>query len=206
ELHRQLGQHEPAGDLLRRVGEEDGAMGEYLRAAELLVAAAPPDFLAAGKVLDLKARRSDLAIPYFQEGWDRRPIPNDGLCAIELIGLHAARGEVPLIRTLLDQAEDFWVWNGTDASVAHFYHAVMAAATRFPTLAPFVEELRDRSLLALANRLRHNIKRGRSASASVSQLFGETPQWPAALVRDAEFAATAAPRRARARNASAGGD
>jgi tetratricopeptide (TPR) repeat protein len=206
DLYRRLGQHESAGDLLLRIGEQDAALGEYLQAAELLVAADPPDYLAAGKILDLKARRSDLAIRYFQQGWDRRPNPNEVLCAIELMGLHAARGAVPLLRTLIDQAQEFFAWNGSDPGVSQFYNALMAAGLRSPALAPFIEELRDRSLLAMANQLRHNLERGRAASASVAHLFGGTDQWPSALVRDAEFAASAAPRSARTRDHSSGAD
>ncbi len=35
EIYRQLGSHEAAGDLLRRIGDEDGAVAEYRRAASM---------------------------------------------------------------------------------------------------------------------------------------------------------------------------
>ena len=40
-LYRQLGQHEKAGDLLRRIGEEEAAIAEYLLAAEKKAATVP---------------------------------------------------------------------------------------------------------------------------------------------------------------------
>ena len=48
ELYRQHGQHESAGDLLRRIGEEAAAVAEYLRAAERAAAEVPPDYHASG--------------------------------------------------------------------------------------------------------------------------------------------------------------
>ena len=93
-LYRQLGRHESAGDLLRRIGEEEAAVAEFEHAAALLVAAPPADYLAAGRLLLEKARRPDRAIEQFQAGWHLRPQGNAVLCALELARIHAQRGAI----------------------------------------------------------------------------------------------------------------
>ena len=97
-LYRQLVQHETAGDLLRRLGDEEAAIAEYLRAAEQHAASVPPNHLDAGLLIQQKARRPDLALDYFQKGWERRPAADAGLCALALAGIHAERGAIEPIR------------------------------------------------------------------------------------------------------------
>jgi tetratricopeptide (TPR) repeat protein len=191
-LYRQLGQHETAGDLLRRIGEEDGALAEYLRAAELRTAAVPPDYQRAGLILLHKARRLDLAIESFHMGWDRRPADNAMPCARELARLHAEQGAIGPMRKLLDEGDSFFGSSGSDSDAAGFYNMMALLAADTPALRPFAEEVRDRALLALARRLRQSVERGRRARPVVSTLLSEATLWPPAVVTDAEFAATAA--------------
>jgi tetratricopeptide (TPR) repeat protein len=193
-LYRQLRRHETAGDLLRRVGEEEAAIAEYLRAAEHEAAADPPRYLHAGHLMQQKARRPDLALAYFRKGWERRPAESAVLCALELARFHAERGAIEPIRALFDEADAFPDCSGSDRDAGFFYDAMLSLSS-LPPIKPHAEELRDRSVLALARRLRHGIGAGRPAAPLVSTLFGRSKDWPAAVVSDADFAATLALRR-----------
>lgn len=135
----------------------------------------------------------------FQAGWDRRPGDNATLCALELALIHADRGAIGPIWDLFDEADALFRSVGSDRDAAAFYNttALLVAAT--PALAPFAEEVRDRALLALAGRLAQDVQISRPAAMATSTLFGEVSLWPAALVRDAHFAATAVQRRSLSR-------
>ena len=188
-LYRGLGQHEPAGDLLRRIGEEEAAIAEYLLAANLL-ATGSTNHLAAGRLLLAKARRGDLAMEQFQAGWDRRPAANAMLCAVEMARLHAARGAIEPIRNLLDQADALFESPLSSFDGSLYDEMVRMAAE--PALEPFAEELRDRALSAMAGSLRLGVENRRSPGAMVSKVFGRSMLWPAPLVSDADFAVDAA--------------
>jgi tetratricopeptide (TPR) repeat protein len=205
-LYRQIAQYESAGDLLRRIGDEEEAAAEYSRAAEMLLLGSPPDYLAAGNLLDRKARRPDLATALYEKGWDRRPQVNAVLCGVELVSRHADRGDVRPLGTLLDQAEKCFQSAGSDREVALFYGAMTAAAARLPAAGSFSDEIRDRVLLSLAGRLRRTVESGRPGTPAVSTLFSsahDKAAWPPALVSDAEFAASAVRRKRRDRSSPA---
>ena len=200
-LYRQLDRHEPAGDLLRRIGDEDTAVAEYQLAADALAALSPADHLGAGRLLLEKARRPDLAIEHLQAGWRRRPAENAALCALELARLHGERGAIGPIHTLLDQADGFFDSGGSDSEAAGFYNG-MVAICGTQALAPFADDVRDRVLLSLARRLRQGVEAGHSNLSLVSTLLGRTKLWPASLVSDADFAANAALKSSRGRASS----
>jgi tetratricopeptide (TPR) repeat protein len=188
-LYRGLLQHEPAGDLLRRIGEEQAAIEEYLLAANLL-ATRSNNHLAAGMLMLAKARRPDLAIAQFQAGWDRRPAGNALACAIELARLHSAHARIEPIRKLIDQADSLFEAQEC-AFDGSLYDEIMRLSLE-PPLEPFAEELRDRALQAFGGSLRRGVENRRSASAMVSKLLGRSRLWPAPLVSDADFAVEAA--------------
>jgi tetratricopeptide (TPR) repeat protein len=202
-LYRQLGQHEQAGDLLRRIGEEDLAIAEYLLAAEKKAAAVPADYLSAGSLLLNKVRRMDLAIRYFQMGWDQRPNANARHCAFELTRLHAERGEFDPIWKLLDEADAFFETVGSNAEHGTFYSGMMTLARQSSPSESFVEKMNDRALLSLGRKLGRSVETGHPTGPAVSNLFGGYGHWPAAVVRDADFAATTAHKRSRGRDTSA---
>jgi tetratricopeptide (TPR) repeat protein len=202
-LYRQLGQHEKAGDLLRRIGEEDAAIAEYLLAAEKKAAAVPADYLSAGSLLLNKVRRMDLAIKYFQMGWDLRPNANARHCAFELTRLHAERGEFDPIWKLLDEADAFFETVGSHTEHGAFYCGMMTLARQSPPLESFAEKMNDRALLSLGRKLGRSVETGHPTGPAVSSLFGGYGHWPAAVVRDADFAATTARKRSRGRDSAA---
>ena len=186
-LYRQLGRHEAAGDLLRRVGEEERALVEYAAAAAVFVGGSPPDHLAAGRLWLEKARRPDQAIALFQAGWSRRPEGNAALCGLELVRFYAQRGAIEPIRALLDQVDAHFETFGK-AFDGFFYNEVVRMAT-VPSIAPYTDELRDRALQSVARRLRQGVDGHQPAAALVAALLGRTKLWPMAVVSDAEFAA-----------------
>jgi tetratricopeptide (TPR) repeat protein len=193
-LYRELRQHETAGDLLRRIGEEAAAIEEYRRAAEHEATSEPPRYLHAGHLMEEKAGRPELALQYFRMGWDQRPSASASLCALELARFHAHRGAIEPIRTLCDEADQYHESFGSDRDAGFFYDTMLSLAGLAP-MKPFVAELRDRSVLALARRLRRGIDAGRPAAPLVSTLFGRSKDWLAAVASDADFAATEALRR-----------
>ncbi len=160
ELYRQLGQHTAAGDLLRRIGEEDAAVAEYLVAADRAAAATPPDYHAAGTILKVHARRPELAIEHFRKGWGGAPASNATLCAVELALIHGELGEIAPIRGLLDEADAFFRSIGSNRDAETFYNTTTMMARATPAMAPYAEEVRDRSLLTLAWRLQADAMTG----------------------------------------------
>ena len=202
-LYRQLGQNEKAGDLLRRIGEEDAAIAAYVDAAAAKACAEPPDFHAAGLLLLTKARRLDLAMDAFQTGWSERPNGNARLCAFELARLHAERGEFEPIWKLLDEADAFFETIGSYSEHGIFYSGMMALARQRLDSESFAEELSDRALLSLGRKLGRSVEIGHPTGLAISNLFGKHGHWPAAVVRDADFAATSVHKRLPGRDSHA---
>ncbi len=193
-IYRQLGSHEAAGDLLRRIGDEDGAVAEYRRAASIAAASRPGDHHGAGVILLHKARLIEPAMEHFRLGWDHRPAANAAACALELAWNHAVRGDIEPIRELLDEADAFFKSVGSVRDAESFYNRMAVLASAAPALAPFAEEVHDRAALALAHHLRCQVESGYPAAAAVSALFGEPALWTPAFIRDARFAANSAAR------------
>ncbi len=189
DLYRQLAQRERAGDLLRRIGEEEAALAEYLLAANEL-ASARANHLGAGRLLLEKARRPDLAIEQFHSGWQRRPAGNSTQCGLELARLHARSGSIDSFRKLLEEADAMFETPGFPFD-AYFFTEIVRM-TDEPALASMAEEVRDRALQATARCLRRGLDNRRTSSAMVSKLLGRSRLWPAPLVSDADFAVAAA--------------
>ena len=192
QLYRQGHEHEAAGDLLRRVGEEDAAQAEYLAAADRL-AGSFDGHLAAGDLLLAKAGRPDLALAHFAAGWSRRPLGNAIPCALRIARIHAERGDAEALRALIDQADATFEASSRALDAGQFYNEVAELADR-RGMEAMREELRDRALLGLAAQLRRRARPGEKAKAITSKLLGSQGGWPAAVVSDASFAVEAATR------------
>jgi hypothetical protein len=192
-LYRELGQHEAAGDLLRRIGDA-GALTEYMNAVNSALEAEPPDCYEVGRLWYDKVGGVEPAIAAFRMGWDRRPAANATACAQELIAIHAGRGELAPLRDLLDEADSFFKSVGSARDAQAFYVRMVAATATVPDLAAFAEEVRDRAMIALAHHLRRQVEAGSTAALAVSALFVERSLWSSAFVRDAQFAAALAAR------------
>jgi tetratricopeptide (TPR) repeat protein len=192
ELYRQMGEHVEAGDLLRRIGEEDAALAEFFQAASRL-ATAGRGHLAAGELLLAKTGRSNLAMAYFYAGWARRPDGNAIPCALRMAKLHAEANDVAAFHTLLDQADAFFAPPGNDHAAGQFYNEV-ARLARQESLGEAREALRERALMGLAYKLRQLARPGARPGTFLPTLLGRHGTWPASVVSDASFAVAAATR------------
>jgi tetratricopeptide (TPR) repeat protein len=198
-LYRTVHRYVEAGDLLRRLGEEERAVAEYQRAAEWIVGQG--DHVQAGDILLKKTGRADLAAPYFARGWEARSA-SDGLarnaaaCAGRLIEIHAFADPPGPFWQLLGEAEEWLARPGRSHDAGRFFNTVIECAD-LPHLRADRAEIRDRCRLGLAGALRHHARFEVAAGSVVSDLFGSNQKWSPAVVSDAGFALRAALRRPR---------
>jgi hypothetical protein len=190
QLYRQRGDHLPAAELLRRLGEEEQALDEFQAAARQLVRQGRGQG-EAGDLLLNRAGRPDLALPFFLEGWAERPSGSYLLCGHRLLQLYARADAAADLFALIDEADRFFAPAQHDQAAAGFYNNLARLADT-PELAPQQEEMRDRALRGLADKVRHQAAQGIPAARVVANLFGNLPCWTPALVSDARFAVQAA--------------
>jgi hypothetical protein len=189
-LYRQAGERVQAGDALKRAGLEEAALEEYRQAAEQLVANSK-DFLAAGEVMATHALQMELALPYFAEGWARRPAANDIACALRLASHFAERQSLADLTSLVGEADAHLSTPGRDAEAGTFYNEIARLADR-NGLEAIRDDLRDRALLGLAGKLRQRADREQRQGRLVSDLLGQFGNWKPAMVSDAAYAVQAA--------------
>lgn len=189
QLYRQLGDYASAGDVLRRAGEEAAAFQEYAMAAALLVDKA--DFLAAADLMKTRALRPDVAQEYLELGWKRRPVGNSIACGFRLAQLHAERRDGRELVKLTAEARSYFDPPGNRAPAREFFNRVAGLADA-PGLGDVRDDLRDQALLGLATKTRQEVATADRSGDLVSQLFGASGAFPAALVSDAQFAVNAA--------------
>jgi tetratricopeptide (TPR) repeat protein len=183
-LYRQVGAHDLAGDLLRKAGEEELAVAEYVLAAAKI--AWNDGQYKAGEFLLNRARRPDLALEYYQEGWKRRPNGSPVPCAVRLTQIHTQQEAVGRVLELVGEAEQYLRPEGNDAPAAEFFNEVARLAGQ-TALARARDELRDRALLGLAGKMRQRVA-ARTAAGGVSGMMGAATVWAPAVVSDADFA------------------
>lgn len=186
QLYRQRGDHEAAGDLLRRAGEEEAALAEYCLAAERHVRERMA-YLQAGDLLATRAGRPDLARAYFRAGWDLRPEPNAVACAGRLAQLFAREGAGEAIAELLGEAEVLFARAPNPAAAVAFFDSLAALADT-PALAGARDDLRDRALLATAAVLRDAVRNEGRSLAIATNLLAGTRSWDRPVLSDAEVA------------------
>ncbi|MDR3636277.1 MAG: tetratricopeptide repeat protein [Isosphaeraceae bacterium] len=187
QLYREIEDHEAAGDLLRRIGEEDDALVEFQKAARRIANTAG-GHLAAGDLLLTKVGRPDLAEVYFRDGWRNRLQANAVPCALRLAMLCAERGDVGGVFALVDEADELFDGPGHDGNAGLFYNELAKLADQ-ASLAQVREECRDRALLGLAAKMRQRVGTRNNASGILSGLLRSPGEWSATVVSDAEFAA-----------------
>jgi tetratricopeptide (TPR) repeat protein len=199
QLYRQLGDHVRAGELLKGVGEDEAALAEFQTAASNLVRSRQA-YLEAGEVMLFKAERVDLALGYFEAGWQLRNTAGSTACLFHLARLYVQVQRCDALLTLVSVAEEEFTARPADASAAQFFDLVATLADD-PKAATLRPELRDRARMGLARRMRQHIEIETRPGKTVSNLFGKNPSWPAPLVSDADFALKAALRKSGSRPA-----
>ncbi len=185
QLYRQRKQHVLAGDLLRRIGDEQQAVREYEQALEQLLQSEV--FLAAGNLALEKLHRTETAEACFWAGWNQRPSGSPLPCLHRLVRLLAEGKATAYFLTVVDEATRYLEQHGSENDCSSFFTEVVRLADR-PNLAGVRDRLRDKALLGLAARLRSRAQVESSPGNLVSTLFGQSGLWSAPQVSDAEAA------------------
>jgi tetratricopeptide (TPR) repeat protein len=175
--------HLAAGDLLQRVGEPERALVHYRLAADRLVRSR--QFDEAGRLLETKAHRPDLAAEVWRQGWNTRPQTTALPCGTLLAEQFVRNKNSTNLLALMSEAEEIVpAWDAEPMS--RFFDRMVLLADE-PALAEVAEELRDRCLVAQARKMEQLLKH-QSAAGVRQVVFPATSPWPAPLLRDAEFA------------------
>jgi hypothetical protein len=183
-LYRQLGRHVEAGNLLRRIGEDEAALAEYLIAASQMVEA--KDWLGAGDLLN-QAGWPDLARQHYAECWQRRPEKNDVACALRLANFYQSQGAPAPLLAVLRDGRAYFDPPGREQAACQFYNE-MAKLAVTPPLAPAREEIRDLALLGVAVKLRQSAAQESRPGDTVFSYLGQSDLWAAPLRSDAQYA------------------
>ncbi|WP_435016396.1 hypothetical protein TA3x_003962 [Tundrisphaera sp. TA3] len=190
-LLRDRRMHAEAGDLLRRLGDEDEAVAEYVAAARLLSHGPAHDHLAAGDLLATRARRADLAIAAYVQGWKARPARNAVPCALRMARIHADGKAIDPLIDLVDQADAWFTRPGLATEANAFYNGLAGLADSLG-LADARDDLRDRALMGLAAQLRRVAGTYLRPGFLTSTYVGSWTAWSADVVADATHAIAAA--------------
>lgn len=190
-LYRESHLYVEAGDLLKRIGEEDLAIAEYHKAADRVVQLRQ-DHVEAGDILLKKTGRADLASAYFARGWEARSnsqslARNAGACAERLIEIYALAESRDPFWHLLGEAEEWLREPGWSHDAGRFFNKV-AECAELPHLKTERPEIRDRCRLGLATKLRQHARTENTTGTIVSDLLGAEKRWSPAVVSDADFA------------------
>ena len=163
ELYRQTVMHEAAGDLLRRIGEEDAALAEYAAAAALLsafFAARPPRRRPVMAAKGPQARAGDRGVSQRVGPAARgqrgalRPRAGAASCRAGHLGAdHRLCSTRPMRYSKLPGQP----YNG------YFYNELTRLAL-LPAMEPRADDLRDRVLESMARKLRQGVEGGQPAA------------------------------------------
>ena len=177
DLYVGLGDPLAAAEVLQRAGEEARALVHFHDAAMKLIVAGK--HFEAGELMRAKAKRPELALALFRDGWKTRPRLGAIPCGQALATIYAEEPNPTRFRDLVRDAEASSADWGADA-VAHFFDAMVRHANR-PELQSVQDEVHDRCLLALAERMAH-------VPSTTGPFFTAGSPWPNPVVRDAQFA------------------
>lgn len=185
-LYEGLFRYEQAGDLLRRIGDDERARGYFVRAADYH--SGNGRFLAAGDLVRTKVGDRGAAAGYYRSGWDGGGA-DAIICGERLLDEHLV-------------AED---WSGLDALVAdaeaklapprsydagRFFNYLMKLGDDFLP-ASLRADVADRTRMLFAAHVRPHAGAPGRAGELAGRLFGSAGPWPGPVVRDALFAARA---------------
>ncbi len=178
ELYERLGDDLNAGDLLQRVGASERALTHFRRGADKL--AAREKYAEAGEVLFDRAGRPDLALQWFEQGWQSRPKVAAAPCGVALAKHYAREPNPPRFLQLLSDAQ-VCVQPWTNEALVSFVNDLARLANQ-PTLAAIADVAHDRCLMTIAEKMRKTAARARMPSwISFPPIpLGPRP-WPAML-------------------------
>lgn len=189
QLYRQLGRHVEAGNLLRRIGEEEAAMAEYRIAADAMVSA-NQDWLGAGELFN-GVGWPEAAEPYWSQGWQHRPQKNAVACALRVAVFHQSRGAGAKLTGLVREARGYFDSPGNVQAASQFYNDVAKLADA-SNIAGSREEIRDLALVGVAIKLRQSAVTESRPGDTVASFLGQSAVWPPPVLSDAGYAYRAA--------------
>ncbi len=192
DMFHQLGDHVSAGDLLRRIGEEERAIAEYQQAATKLRENGGRYF-EAGELLRVRGQRPDLALMHFADGWRQRPANGALACATQLARHHAGTADADAFLGLISEAEDFVVSNDPDSTAKFFTEIARLGKTK--PLASIADDVHDRALIAIARKVHECRQTTTHAVAALGGMFATGDVWSTPLVNDARHAIARTPAR-----------
>jgi tetratricopeptide (TPR) repeat protein len=185
-LYRERGEHVAAGDLLRRVGEEEEAIREYLLAA--VERAERQQYLAAADLLlQKKVEPREIARDYLYRGWMAWPHADALPCVLRLMPILAEYETSHELMRLAEAARARFEPASADSDAGRFFTALARLADR-PHLVKVRDDLRDLALRGLADRLRRRSDLEVRPGDLVSMLLGQTGAWTPDVVNDADVA------------------
>jgi tetratricopeptide (TPR) repeat protein len=189
DLYRRLGRYELSGQLFARLKLHDEALAEFTLGADQIVKERG-DYLAAGKLLLDHAQRGDLALPYFQQGWQVRPYGSAVPCALHLSALHCQARRHDELQTLFSEGLTYFNNTSDDGLASSFFNGMLndVIITHRETVPESLKvELRDQALQHLGGRLRLTALLRNNNTALPRECFaGKT--WTAAEYSDADYA------------------
>lgn len=167
-----------AAEVYRRMGEDERALRLYRQAADKLIAQGK--HFEAGELYRDKARRLDLALDTFAQGWKTRPLGTALPCGLALADQYSQKPDVARFQQLVAEANTC-VPDWTAEWVSHCFNQIAKFSNR-PGLATIAEKVQDHCLLALT------AKMAQSGKNRMAKFFPADAPWPAPLVRDAYHA------------------
>jgi tetratricopeptide (TPR) repeat protein len=195
-LYRQLGDHIKAGDILRKIGEEDRAVAEYQIAAARILEQGGGHY-DAGELLRVRGQRADLALSYFEQGWEQRPGSGALSCATRLVQHHAEAGTTDAFSKVLSEAETFLTQSDVE-STATFFNEI-ARLARTDGLQKIADEVHDRALMGMAKKVRQCQDASTHPPSTLAGYFKNPTVWPTPFVGDAQHALVEAARQHKAK-------
>jgi|GEM_PF-3236677 len=184
-LYVQERQYELAGILLERLGEDDQARDLFIRQANLHAEAGR--HLQAGDLIAKKVGDHGLARKFYQKGWDANGVETR-VCGQRLLDQSAAAKDWETFQEWAIQAKAKRDVIGFEEASRVSNHALNLSREQFAGVRDL--DLRDQARLFFGTIVHaeagQSRKRGENASGT---LFGMGRTWPAAVYRDALFAA-----------------
>lgn len=200
ELYRRNNRYDLSGILLTNLKLHDQALAEFTLGADKIVRTTG-DYLKAGKLLEDYAHRTDLALNYYRQGWQARPLGSPIPCALRLALIFCQQRTPNEVQTLFDEGLLYFSNTTDDQLASTFINGVLAETNNHRETFPVEvrENLRDQALQHLGSRLRTG-NLVRHSSNSLPRLLLSGRNWSASEYSDAEVAFRSAHRKAPADN------
>jgi tetratricopeptide (TPR) repeat protein len=192
-FYKQNSEHMQAGELLDKIGESEAALEQFELAADAMIRG-EDGYLAAGDYLHRRTKRVDLASKRYEQGWSYRGSSSAIQCALRLARFHAEAQNPKELLTLLDEASNVILSRDSDFETRKFFQDYVEISLVVES-ASCRDDIKDRALLAITERLRKRVESQEKSGAIISSILGNTRLLTASQIRDADFAVSSAIRR-----------